>query len=138
MDAAQLATRFLLGYTFIFTGWGKLQHFDNTVAFFSDLGIPFASANAAFVASLEFVGGMMLLLGLGTRAVAFLLSSTMLVALLTAEGSTLLDALARENNVALSDVTPLVFLVFLGWLMATGPGRLSVDSRVARAFSIHR
>ena len=58
---------------------------ERTVGFFTDLGIPFPAANAAFIARLEFYGGMLLIVGLGTRIVASLLGSTMVVALMTAD-----------------------------------------------------
>ncbi len=125
---AVIATRLVLGYSFALTGLGKLRHFDNTVEFFTSLGIPFATANAGFVAGLELVGGVALMMGLGTRAFAALLSSTMVVALLTADGGTLVDAVLQRESVALTDVTPLVFLVFLLWLIGSGAGKLSADS----------
>jgi uncharacterized membrane protein YphA (DoxX/SURF4 family) len=46
---------------------------------------PDARLNAAVVSRLEFTGGILLVLGLGTRLVAAGLASTMVVALLTAD-----------------------------------------------------
>lgn len=83
--AAPLLTRLLVGITFFYTGQGKLQNLDRTVSFFADQGIPFPAANAVFISSLEFFGGICLILGLGTRIFSALLSSTMVVALLTAD-----------------------------------------------------
>src|SRR6266853_6025836 len=79
---APLLTRVVLGEAFFLTGRGKLENFDRTVSFFSDIGLPFAQANAAFVSTLELVGGICLMLGFGTRIFSFLLSGTMVVALL--------------------------------------------------------
>src|SRR6266853_1047240 len=39
---APLLTRLVLGEAFFLTGRGKLENFDRTVSFFSDLGVPFA------------------------------------------------------------------------------------------------
>lgn len=121
--AAPLVTRLLVGVTFFYTGQGKLQNLDRTTAFFTDLGIPFASANALFVSSLEFFGGICLMLGLGTRVFSLLLSSTMIVALLTADKANFIGKFPAE----LTDVSPVVLLVLLIWLALYGPGRASID-----------
>ena len=52
------------------TGWGKLSDIHKVIGFFTDLGIPAPTLNAYFVASLEFGGGLLLILGLGSRLVA--------------------------------------------------------------------
>ena len=79
---APLLTRLILGFAFYQTGSGKWSDLDKPTAFFSDLGIPFPRANATFIATLELVGGICLMLGLGTRIFALLLSGSMAVALL--------------------------------------------------------
>jgi putative oxidoreductase len=128
---APLATRLVLGPAFFLTGRGKLVNFENTTGFFTQLGIPFPAANAAFVASLEMVGGILLMLGLGTRIVALLLSSTMVVALLTADRQSFLEGLGGGD---VTGVTPAVFLLFLLWLMLYGPGNVSLDWIIGRRF----
>ena len=55
-------TRLVAGFAFYDSGKGKLENMENTVDFFTGLGIPFPEANAAFVARLEYYGGMLLLL----------------------------------------------------------------------------
>src|SRR5690348_13098104 len=107
--AVPLATRLVFGHAFILTGIGKLKNFDRTVEFFSGLGIPFPAANAGFVGVLELVGGVALVLGLGTRIFAALLSSTMVVALLTADREGLIEAFSGGEK-SLTDITPFVFL----------------------------
>ena len=121
--AAPLLTRLMVGATFFYTGRGKLANFDRTAAFFTDLGIPFPWANAAFISSLEFFGGICLILGLGTRVFAALLSSTMVVALLTADKHNLIAKFPAE----LTDVSPVVLLLFLVWLVLYGAGSGSLD-----------
>ena len=73
-----LLTRLVVGFAFYDSGNGKLSNPENTVNFFTDLGIPFPELNAAFVSRLEYYGGMLLLVGALTRIVALLLSSTMI------------------------------------------------------------
>ena len=80
-----LLTRLVVGQAFFFTGRGKLQNPEGVVSFFTDLGIPFPAAGAAFISRLEYYGGMLLIAGLLTRVVALLLGSTMVVALMTAD-----------------------------------------------------
>lgn len=126
-------TRLIVGFAFIDSGSGKLGNMENTVNFFTDLGIPFPELNAAFVARLEYYGGMLILIGLLTRIVGLLLSSTMIVALLTADRGTFVGALTRSGEVGLSDIAPFVLGAFLSWLVVKGPGALSVDALLKRA-----
>jgi putative oxidoreductase len=127
-----LATRLLMGQAFFLTGRGKIANFDNTVAFFTDLGIPMPALNAAFVSRLEYYGGMLLIAGLCTRLVAALLGSTMVVALLTADKESFLEAFLMRGDSGLTDVVPVVYGLFLAWLIVYGPGKLSLDTLLAR------
>lgn len=131
-------TRLVAGFAFYDSGKGKLENMENTVDFFTGLGIPFPEANAAFVARLEYYGGMLLLLGLLTRLVSLLLSSTMIVALLTAHRDDLIGALNRTGEIALSDLPPFVLGVFLAWLVVKGAGALSLDYLIRRAIQRSR
>lgn len=128
-----LLTRLVVGFAFYDSGSGKLANMERTVDFFTNLNIPFPELNAAFVARLEYYGGMLLLAGVLTRIVALLLSSTMIVALLTADRDTFVGALTRSSEVGLSDVAPFVLGVFLSWLVIRGAGALSVDALLKRA-----
>src|SRR6201988_4926373 len=62
-----LAVRLYWGWQFMQTGWGKLTDIGKVANFFSTLGIPAPMLNAYFVSALEFGGGLLLLLGLGSR-----------------------------------------------------------------------
>jgi putative oxidoreductase len=131
-------TRLVAGFAFYDSGKGKIENMENTVNFFSGLGIPFPEANAAFVARLEYYGGMLLLLGVATRVVSLLLSSTMIVALLTAHRDDLIGALTRTGEAALSDLPPFVLGVLLSWLVVKGAGALSVDFFIRKAMTRER
>lgn len=127
-----LLTRLVVGFAFFDAGKGKLANMENTVNFFAELNIPFPELNAAFVARLEYYGGMLLLIGLLTRVVALLLSSTMIVALLTADRQTFIDAFTRSGEIGLSDVSPFVLGVLLSWLVIRGAGAISLDTLLNR------
>jgi putative oxidoreductase len=129
---APLVTRLVMGQAFYQTGSGKIANFANTVSFFTELGIPMPEANAFFVSRLEFWGGLLLVVGLATRLVALGLASTMVVALLTADRESFLDALRGAGDAGLTDVVPFVYLLFLVWLVLVGPGMVSLDAFVAR------
>lgn len=129
---APLATRLFMGQAFLATGLGKWRHLDRTAEFFASAGIPAAAANALFIATVELLGGLCLLVGFGSRAAAALLASTMVVALATADRATLAQAVTFSGDIGLTDVTPLVFLLFLLWVLAMGSGPFSVDAVLQR------
>src|ERR1700685_2617769 len=79
-----LAVRLYWGWQFMQTRWGKLTDINKGVGFFTDLGIPAPALNAYFVSALEFGGGLLLLLGLGSRLIALPLVIDMVVAYITA------------------------------------------------------
>ena len=120
---APLLTRLVIGVGLHYTGHGKLMNLEKTTAFFTDLGIPMPGFNAVFVSGLEFVGGLCILLGLGTRIFSALLSFSMTVALLTADRGTFAEKFPGD----LTDVASFVYLLFLIWLVLFGPGPLSLD-----------
>lgn len=129
---AQLLTRLVAGWAIHVAGRGKLENLDNVTKFFADIGIPAPGANAVFIAALECAGGICLLLGLGTRFFAALLSATMIVALLTADGEAFAKAFPGGDLLA---VAPVPFLLFFGWLTAFGAGPISLDRLLFRKFA---
>jgi putative oxidoreductase len=129
---APLFTRIVVGWAFYLTGSGKWAHFDNTVTFFTELGIPYPDANAAFVATLELVGGIALMVGLFTRLFAAGLASTMVVALLTADKQRFLESWTTASEISPTDISAFVFLLFFAWLVLYGPGPVSLDKLLAK------
>jgi putative oxidoreductase len=120
-----LLSRICIGFIFIQSGWGKLHHLDKVIAFFTSLGIPAANLQAPFVASIELVGGSVVLIGLFTRVASIPLIGTMFVAILTAK---------RGDIHELGDLLfmpEFLFIVMLLWLMIKGAGALSVDHFLA-------
>jgi putative oxidoreductase len=131
---APLLTRLVVGWGFHVTGHGKLSDLNKVTGFFTDLGIPFPGANAAFISSLEFVGGICLILGLGTRIFAALLSCSMIVALLTADKAAFIEKFLPDPT----DVPSFTYLLFLIWLVLFGPGPVSLDYLLSKWLGVGR
>ncbi len=129
-DAAALLTRLTIGQAFAQAGLGKLKNLDPVVEYFTLLGIPFAKLQAPMVATLEFVGGLALILGLATRAFSLLLLGTMAVAILTAHRAEFWAGLHWWPEEGLTEVVPWMYGLALLWLIAVGPGRVSLDRAV--------
>lgn len=123
--------RISVGVLFLESGRGKLfLRLDELVAYFVELGIPWPHLNAVVVASIEFFGGICLILGLATRLVSVSLAFIMLVAILTAHIQTV-NTLG--DFLYLPEVLLLVIFV---WLVFSGSGRFSIDRCLARKFGL--
>jgi len=103
-----LGVRLYWGLAVAQSGWGKLHHLDKITDFFTTLNIPFPAANAHFVSSLEFVGGILLIMGLGSRLTGLLLTGNMLVAYWTADREALLSVFSDPGKFYVAD--PYTFL----------------------------
>jgi putative oxidoreductase len=123
---APLLIRLTVGLVFISTGWDKLHSLPDVAAFFQTLNIPFPALNAAVVASTEFFGGLLVLVGLGTRMVALPMAFTMVVAILTAKWE------AVDGLATLAGFVETSYLVMFLVLVIIGPGTISVDGALAR------
>ena len=117
--------RLTVGLVFIGTGWGKLHTLPDVTEFFASLHIPAPGLNARIAASTEFFGGILVLVGLGTRLVSLPLMFTMVVAILTAKRAEI-DGLS-----ALVGFEEWSYLVFFVWLAVAGAGPVSLDRFVA-------
>ena len=127
-DLLALGLRALFGWQFFLAGRGKLQHLDRTAEFFSSLRIPAPGAHALGIGLLECVGGLLLVLGAGTRVVSALLAGTMAVALATAHRAEVLE----DGLDGLFAAAPFPYLVATAVLLVAGPGRPAFDTLLAR------
>ncbi|MBK9089929.1 MAG: DoxX family protein [Holophagales bacterium] len=125
----QTAARIALGWVFVQSGWGKLHDLPRVVEYFGSLGIPAPHIQAPFVAGVELVGGLFLLLGLFTRIVSVPLAMTMVVALLTAKRADIASAADLYGTVE------FLYLIGFGFLAAFGAGLLSLDEILVRRFA---
>lgn len=125
-----LMMRLIGGYLFYRTGMGKLENIERTAHFFANLHIPLPLLSAYFVGAVEMAGGLLLMAGLATRLAAFLLSVTMVVALLTADGNAVAALFSDPSRIAATASLPFLVTVLILW--AFGPGLLSVDALLKR------
>ncbi len=121
-----LAVRLYWGWQFAQTGWGKLHSIEKITGFFTTLNIPFPAFNAHFVSGLEFVGGVLLILGLGTRFVGLLLAGNMLVAYWTADHEALVSIFSDPGKFYAAD--PFTFLFASLMVLIFGAGLFSLDA----------
>ena len=103
-----LAVRLYWGFQFAQTGWGKLHNLARITGFFASLNIPFPGFSAPFVSVLEFLGGILLMLGLFSRPIAFLLACDMFVAYWTADHVALASIFSDPGKFYVAD--PYTFL----------------------------
>ena len=124
-----LAVRLYWGWQFAQTGWGKLSDIHKVIGFFTDLGIPAPALNAWFVSGLEFAGGLLLILGLGSRLIALPLVIDMIVAYIRADREALFSMLSSPDKFMAA--APFTFLVASSMVLIFGPGKASLDALLA-------
>jgi putative oxidoreductase len=129
-SAMLLAVRLYWGFQFAQTGWGKLHHLPKITAFFTNLNIPFPGFNAPFISMLEFAGGILFMLGLFSRPIAFLLAGNMFVAYWTADHEALASIFSDPGKFYAAD--PYTFLFASLMVLIFGAGLYSVDTLIAR------
>ena len=116
-----LFARLVVGWVFMGTGWTKLNNLDRITDAFVSWGIPFPQIMTPFVSAVEFVGGILLLLGLFTRIAAVPLVITMIVAVISAKWG---DIDSLETLLGFEE---LAYMALFGWLAVAGPGPISLD-----------
>src|SRR5262249_28882362 len=80
---ATILLRLMAGSVFLWEGVLKFVYVNQGVGRFAKLGFPFSDVTASLVGGLEIVGGLLILLGLGTRLVAVPFLIEMVVAMLS-------------------------------------------------------
>jgi putative oxidoreductase len=122
-DFALLLIRLILAAIFIYHGGGKLfgwfggHGLHGTAGFFAEHGIPYPQVAAVLSGATEFFGGLVLVLGIGTRLVAIPMAFNMAVACTTVH----YGAFAAPRGMEY----PLTLAVVLVVMVALGPGRFT-------------
>ncbi len=136
-DIAPLSLRIILGFGFVFHGYGKLfsgQGHDGFVGMLTNIGVPAPALNAWLVGAVEFFGGLALIAGAAVTVVGALQIVIMLVATFTVG---LPAGFNFMNVVGMTEAGPqfgppgyevnLLYIAGLVSLIVGGAGAYSVD-----------
>jgi putative oxidoreductase len=130
-----LAIRLYWGWQFMQTGWGKLHDINKVIGYFTELGIPAPALNAYFVSGLEFVGGILLMVGLASRPIALMCVFDMIVAFVTADRDNLKLIFSEPDK--FQAAAPYQFLFAWLIILIFGPGLFSIDGIWERRRKLH-
>ena len=136
-----LLARVSLGMFFTISGGNKLFVASRTRQMYETLagaGIPFPHFMTYFVSSVEFISGCLLIIGLLSSLCCAALIIQMIVAITTVQLATIPKGLSFLDW--LDDLLYLaesMYIIIMIWLICSGPGRVSVDSRIARTLEYH-
>jgi putative oxidoreductase len=125
-----LLIRLYWGWQYAQDGWGKLHHLDRVGQYFATLNLPMPAQTALFVSLLEFIGGILLAAGLGTRLISLLLFVNMTVAFWTAEKEAFLGVLSNPDKFQAADAYNYWFAALL--ILILGPGLYAIDTLFRR------
>jgi putative oxidoreductase len=128
---AILLVRVSIGLFFAISGANKLFVAGGIKPVYETLvkaGAPFPQQTAYFVASVEFIGGSLVAVGLLSTPACVALSIDMIVATITSSIATLPKGLSPltwlDDFLYLPEV---LYVLFFIWLICSGPGKFSVD-----------
>lgn len=131
-DPLLLFMRLYWGGSFLIAGLNKFSHLDKVSSYFNTLGIPWPELNAHLITYLEFFGGVCLIIGFASRLAALPLMFAMIVALMTANIKEVKGIFTDPQT--LINQTPFSFLFFTVLIFIFGPGRISIDYLLKKAF----
>ena len=133
-----LLLRLTVGFMFFSGAVDKLGSLGKFTAMFVGLGIPAAQVLAPATAVAELVGGLALMLGLGTRLAALTLAGDMVGALITDIGPNLAQKYPAPweflSNLFYASEWLLVGLLL--WLLCVGAGKASLDALIGRRWAV--
>jgi len=125
--------RVAVGLLFFLSGRGKLfvpERREQMRQTFIDAHVPFPDFNAFFISTVEFVCGLLLVLGAVTPLACALLAFVMIAAIATTAIRNIKASSPAEWLAAFLYLPEPLYLVILIWLFFSGPGWLSVDNPV--------
>jgi len=123
-----LLIRIYWGWQFFLTGKGKLSNLSRPTQYFAQLHIPAPHLSAIVVSLTECVGGLLLILGLGSRFISLIFVFEMVVAYLTSEQEAL-HAIFSDPDKFVS-ASPFLFLLAALIVFIFGPGRIALDALI--------
>src|SRR6202012_5472766 len=121
--ATDLVGRVLIASLFILSGWGKIAGYAGTQAYMQSAGVP--GGLLPLVILVELGGGLAIVLGLYTRAVALILAGFSIIAgILFHHGADQVSQIMFIKNVSIAG--GFLFLV------ANGAGKISLDAKLGK------
>src|SRR5258706_1129360 len=131
-----LLVRLYWGWQLAQSGWGKLHHLSNVGEYFATLGLPMPAQMAAFIACVEFFGGIFLALGLASRITALVLTVNLTMAYVIGDREALLSFFSDPDKFVAA--APFAFLVVSLIVLIFGAGKISLDAAIALFFGSTR
>ncbi len=116
-----LAGRIVSGAIFVIFGIGKFTSHASEVDSFRTYGLPSPDAFVYAIGVIEVIGGVLLIVGLGTRLAALVLAGDMVGAIAVSG--------IGEGEVISFTLAPFQLAVMV-YLLVVGPGRRSLDGRL--------
>lgn len=137
-----LLARVSLGLFFAISGGNKLfvpERHEGLIKTIIEAGIPFPEFTSVFLASVEFFGGILLVIGLLSTFCSIALTIAMILAIATVEIHTIPMELSTLDTLSWFLYLPQVMYVLIFvWLMVSGPGPVGLDSLLARRLGVAR
>lgn len=125
-----LAIRLYWGWQLAEDGWRKLHHLDKVTDYFMTLNLPAPHLTAVFVSLVEYLGGILLAVGLGSRLVSLVLFVNMTVAFLAAEADAFFSLISDPDKFQAASAYNDWFAALL--ILILGPGAFALDRFFAR------
>jgi putative oxidoreductase len=122
--------RVVAGITFALHGWGKLGNPAGFAGFVGSLGFPAPTLFAWLVILLELVGGILLIVGFGTRWLGLLFAIEMLVTTILVKSR--VGFIAPQGQPGVGFELDLMLLAASLALAILGSGQLSVEWNLLR------
>jgi putative oxidoreductase len=125
-----LVARLSFGYFWLETGIAKVQNLDGFTQRFMGWGVPFPAFSAGLSAWTELVGGALIMLGLFTRLISIPMIINMIVAIVLVVSANFqgIDEFVEADET--------VYILIFFWLLMAGPGKVSLDTLLARWLGI--
>lgn len=127
-NASTLAGRALLGLIFIVSGFGKITGFAGTAGFMASKGMPMAEVLLVGAIAVEFLGGLMLLVGWKARWAALAIFLFIIPATLIFHNPAGLTGQEAQNQM-INIMKNLSIMGGMLMVFAFGPGAWSLDRK---------
>lgn len=125
-----LAVRLYWGWQLSENGWAKLHNLPRVTGYFASLGLPAPGPTAAFVSTVEFVGGILLGLGLLTLPTCVAIVIDMLTAYIVADREAFLSFFSDFTKFYNGAEYEFLFAGVL--ILIFGPGKISLDHYISK------